>query len=75
MAKDVETDEDIYGGGYGYVGRGRPASNSPELTALFNELDVARIYFPREYRLLLCALFIAGVGIQRQVIFSATKSF
>ncbi|KAJ9379541.1 hypothetical protein DTO063F5_7133 [Paecilomyces variotii] len=52
VAKDVETGEDIlmFGGGYGYVGEGRPAPDSLELMALFNELEeVARIYFPQEY--------------------------
>ncbi|RFU80689.1 hypothetical protein TARUN_1513 [Trichoderma arundinaceum] len=52
VAKDVETGEDIlmFGGGYGYVGLDRPAPDSPELKALFNELEeVARIYFPQGY--------------------------
>jgi glycine/D-amino acid oxidase-like deaminating enzyme len=52
VAKDAETGEDIlmFGGGYGYVGQDRPAPDSPELLALFNELEeVARIYFPRGY--------------------------
>ncbi|KZF20135.1 hypothetical protein L228DRAFT_249806 [Xylona heveae TC161] len=52
VAKDVDTGEDIlmFGGGYGYVGESRPAPDSPELMALFNELEeVARIYFPQGY--------------------------
>ncbi|EEP80737.1 predicted protein [Uncinocarpus reesii 1704] len=52
VTKDMETGEDIlvFGGGYGYVGEGRPAPDSPELMALFNELEeVARIYFPQGY--------------------------
>lgn len=52
VAKDRETGEDIliFGGGYGYVGLDRPAPNSTELNALYDELEeVARIYFPRGY--------------------------
>lgn len=52
VAKDVQTGEDIlmFGGGYGYVGLDRPAPDSPELMALFNELEkVASIYFPQGY--------------------------
>lgn len=52
VAKDMETGEDIlvFGGGYGYVGEGRPAPDSLELMAIFNELEeVARIYFPQGY--------------------------
>ena len=52
VAKDAETGEGLlkFGGGYGYVGLDRPSQDSPELTALFDELEeVARIYFPRGY--------------------------
>lgn len=52
VAKDSETGEDIliFGGGYGYVGLDRPADDSPELLALFDELEnVASIYFPKAY--------------------------
>ena len=52
VAQDQATGEDIliFGGGYGYVGLDRPAPDSPELWALYDELeDVARIYFPRGY--------------------------
>ena len=52
VSKDAETGEDIliFGGGYGYVGLGRPSPDSPELKALFDELEeVARIYFPQGY--------------------------
>ncbi|CAG5152434.1 uncharacterized protein ALTATR162_LOCUS2769 [Alternaria atra] len=52
VAKDPETDEDIliFGGGYGYVGLDRPAPDSLEMKALYDELEeVARIYFPRDY--------------------------
>ncbi|KAI9369901.1 hypothetical protein BJX61DRAFT_545154 [Aspergillus egyptiacus] len=52
VAKDAETGEDIlvFGGGYGYVGQDFPAPDSPELRALFDELEeVARIYFPQGY--------------------------
>lgn len=52
VAKDEQTGEDIliFGGAYGYVGQGRPAADSPELQALYDELEeVARIYFPRGY--------------------------
>ncbi len=49
---DPDTGEDIltFGGGYGFVGLDRPAPDSPELAALFDELEnVARIYFPKAY--------------------------
>ncbi|KAK1634025.1 FAD dependent oxidoreductase-domain-containing protein [Colletotrichum phormii] len=52
VAKDRETGEDIlvFGGAYGYVGLGRPDPNSPEMKALYDELEeVARIYFPEGY--------------------------
>ncbi|KAI2616099.1 nucleotide-binding domain-containing protein [Hypoxylon sp. NC1633] len=52
VVKDAETGEDIliFGGGYGYVGLDRPPPDSPELAALFDELEqVARIYFPQGY--------------------------
>ncbi|MCB9234721.1 MAG: FAD-binding oxidoreductase [Bacteroidia bacterium] len=52
IAKDAKTGEDIliFGGGYGYVGLERPREDSPELAALFDELEeVARIYFPEGY--------------------------
>ncbi|KAK3303704.1 FAD dependent oxidoreductase-domain-containing protein [Chaetomium strumarium] len=52
VAKDQQTGEDIliFGGGYGYVGLDHPAHDSPELTALYEELEeVARIYFPQGY--------------------------
>lgn len=52
VAKDRETGEDIliFGGAYGYVGLDRPDGESPELRALYDELEeVARIYFPRGY--------------------------
>ncbi|KAI9164091.1 Methionyl-tRNA formyltransferase [Paramyrothecium foliicola] len=52
VAKDSETGEDIliFGGGYGYVGLDRPAPDSAEMTALYDELEeVARIYFPQGY--------------------------
>ncbi|KAH6850672.1 FAD dependent oxidoreductase-domain-containing protein [Chaetomium sp. MPI-CAGE-AT-0009] len=52
VAKDQATGEDILilGGGYGYVGLDRPAPDSPELKALYDELEeVARIYFPQGY--------------------------
>ncbi|KAL1796123.1 hypothetical protein ACET3X_006347 [Alternaria dauci] len=52
VASDPETGEDIliFGGGYGYVGLDRPAPNSPEMDALYAELEeVARIYFPQNY--------------------------
>lgn len=52
VAKDVDTGEDIlmFGGGYGYIGLDRPAPDSPELAALFDELEeVARIYFPKAH--------------------------
>ena len=52
VAKDEETGEDVlkFGGGYGYVGLDRPSQDSPELLALFAELEeVARIYFPHGY--------------------------
>lgn len=41
-AKDLETGDDIlmFGGGYGFVGLDRPAHDFPELTALFDELEV-----------------------------------
>ncbi|KAH6626504.1 FAD dependent oxidoreductase-domain-containing protein [Chaetomium sp. MPI-SDFR-AT-0129] len=55
VAKDQQTGEDIliFGGGYGYVGLDRrPDPESPELAALYDELEeVARIYFPRGYEL------------------------
>ncbi|KAL6890029.1 hypothetical protein GGI43DRAFT_430732 [Trichoderma evansii] len=54
VGKDVNTGEDIliFGGGYGYVGLDKPSPESPELKALFNELqEVARIYFPDGYKL------------------------
>ncbi|KAK2592819.1 hypothetical protein QQS21_009487 [Conoideocrella luteorostrata] len=53
VAKDADTGEDIliFGGGYGYIGLDqRPDLESPELSALFAELEeVARIYFPEAY--------------------------
>ncbi|KAK1675207.1 FAD dependent oxidoreductase-domain-containing protein [Colletotrichum godetiae] len=52
VAKDRETGEDIlvFGGAYGYVGLGRPDPDSPEMKALYDELEeVARIYFPEGY--------------------------
>ena len=52
VANDAETGEDIliFGGGYGYVGLDRPAPDSPEMEALYAELEeVARIYFPQNY--------------------------
>ncbi|KAK4237792.1 FAD dependent oxidoreductase-domain-containing protein [Achaetomium macrosporum] len=52
VAKDQQTGEDIliFGGGYGYVGLDRPAHDSPDLNALYDELEeVARIYFPQAY--------------------------
>ncbi|KID91864.1 FAD dependent oxidoreductase, partial [Metarhizium majus ARSEF 297] len=53
VGKDVNTGEDVlmFGGGYGYVGLDqRPQPDSPELSALFAELEeVARIYFPEAY--------------------------
>ncbi|OHE97564.1 hypothetical protein CORC01_07179 [Colletotrichum orchidophilum] len=52
VAKDRETGEDIlvFGGAYGYVGLGRPDPDSPEMKALYDELEeVARIYFPQGY--------------------------
>ncbi|KAK4148576.1 FAD dependent oxidoreductase-domain-containing protein [Chaetomidium leptoderma] len=52
VTKDQENGEDILilGGAYGYVGLDRPAPDSPELAALYDELEeVARIYFPRGY--------------------------
>ncbi|KAK1530169.1 uncharacterized protein CCOS01_05272 [Colletotrichum costaricense] len=52
VAKDRETGEDIlvFGGAYGYVGLGRPNPDSPEMKALYDELEeVARIYFPEGY--------------------------
>ncbi|OTB04990.1 hypothetical protein M426DRAFT_11079 [Hypoxylon sp. CI-4A] len=52
VAKDKETGEDIliFGGAYGYVGQDRPAHDSPELAALFDEMEqVANIYFPKAY--------------------------
>ncbi|GAB0133347.1 hypothetical protein EsDP_00001759 [Epichloe bromicola] len=52
VAKDAETGEDmlVFGGAYGYVGLDRPAPDSPEMKALYDELEeVARIYFPRGY--------------------------
>ncbi|KAL6851829.1 nucleotide-binding domain-containing protein [Trichoderma novae-zelandiae] len=52
VAKDAQTGEDIlmFGGGYGFVGLDRPAHDSPELRALFDELEkVASIYFPQGY--------------------------
>lgn len=52
VAKDGETGEDIlvFGGAYGYVGLDRPAPDSAELRALYDELEeVARIYFPAGY--------------------------
>ncbi|EAQ86380.1 hypothetical protein CHGG_07633 [Chaetomium globosum CBS 148.51] len=52
VAKDQQTGEDILvlGGGYGYVGLDRPAPDSQELNALYDELEeVARIYFPQGY--------------------------
>lgn len=52
VAVDKVTGEEIliFGGGYGYVGLDRPAVDSPELKALFDELEeVARIYFPEGY--------------------------
>ncbi|GAP87847.1 putative FAD dependent oxidoreductase [Rosellinia necatrix] len=52
VAKDKNTGEDIliFGGAYGYVGLGRPAPDSPEMDALYAELEeVARIYFPKGY--------------------------
>lgn len=54
VGKDATTGEDIliFGGGYGYVGLDKPSPESPELKALFNELqEVARIYFPEGYKL------------------------
>lgn len=52
VAKDQQTGEDILilGGGYGYVGLDRPAPDSQELKALYDELEeVARIYLPQGY--------------------------
>lgn len=52
VAKDRDTGEDIliFGGAYGYVGLDRPDPDSPEMKALYDELEeVARIYFPRGY--------------------------
>jgi glycine/D-amino acid oxidase-like deaminating enzyme/folate-dependent phosphoribosylglycinamide formyltransferase PurN len=52
VAKDEESGEDILvlGGGYGYVGQGRPRPDSSELAALYTGLEeVARTYFPRGY--------------------------
>lgn len=52
VAKDEAIGEDIlmFGGGYGYVGLDQPSPDSPELKALFDELEsVAHIYFPRGY--------------------------
>jgi folate-dependent phosphoribosylglycinamide formyltransferase PurN len=52
VAKDPGTDEDIliFGGGYGYVGLDRPAPDSLEMKALYEELEeVALIYFPHNY--------------------------
>ncbi|RDW58847.1 hypothetical protein BP6252_13323 [Coleophoma cylindrospora] len=53
VSKDTQTGEDIliFGGGYGYVGLDYPTPESPELQALFQELEeVAHIYFPAGYR-------------------------
>ncbi|KAG4443874.1 hypothetical protein IFR05_000640 [Cadophora sp. M221] len=54
VQRDAKTHEDILilGGGYGYVGLDHPSPESPELQALFKELEeVAQIYFPAQYRL------------------------
>jgi glycine/D-amino acid oxidase-like deaminating enzyme len=53
VSRDVRTNEEILilGGGYGYVGLDFPTPESPEMEALFNELEVvAGIYFPTNYR-------------------------
>ncbi|KAH6858819.1 hypothetical protein BKA58DRAFT_324505 [Alternaria rosae] len=53
VSRDIKTGEDIliFGGGYGYVGSGRPPPECPELQALFDELEkVAQIYFPEAYQ-------------------------
>ncbi|KAL7940028.1 hypothetical protein V8C42DRAFT_338778 [Trichoderma barbatum] len=53
VQKDAKTGEDIliFGGGYGYVGLSFPSPESPELQALFNELEeVAHIYFPEGHK-------------------------
>ncbi|KAF2272259.1 nucleotide-binding domain-containing protein [Westerdykella ornata] len=53
VSKDVKTGEDILilGGGYGYVGLDWPSLESPELQALFKELEeVALTYFPAGYQ-------------------------
>ncbi|KAF3480034.1 uncharacterized protein GIQ15_07010 [Arthroderma uncinatum] len=53
VSRDVKTGEEILilGGGYGYVGLDYPAPESPEMQALFKELEeVAHIYFPAGYR-------------------------
>lgn len=52
VAVDEETGEDIliFGGGYGFTGLDRPEEDSPDLNALFAELEeVAKIYFPEGY--------------------------
>ncbi|GLA94034.1 hypothetical protein AtubIFM57143_000893 [Aspergillus tubingensis] len=54
VSRNAQTNEEVLllGGGYGYVGLDHPSPETPELQALFDELErVAHMYFPAGYRL------------------------
>lgn len=53
VSRNAQTNEELLllGGGYGYVGLDHPSPGTPELQALFDELErVAHTYFPAGYR-------------------------